>query len=198
MLHADHAQERIQWIYWSLMVLLAASMVSKVGAQAVFFRDVAAQAGIDFTYSQGDRSSLLVEDMGPGAAFVDYDNDGYLDVYLGKYYFANDFYANLGDGTFRQIRDLGLGDARDAKDVSWCDYDNDGDLDVFIADVDADLPSFCPSTGRRAHMYENTGNVSNLFVENTFPIHPSDLAARFDVATVDIYVDGWLDIFHCK
>ena len=82
MLHADHPQERIEWIYWSLMVLLAASIVSKVGAQAVFFRDVVAQAGIDFTYSQGDRSSLLVEDMGPGAAFVDYDNDGDLDLYL--------------------------------------------------------------------------------------------------------------------
>ena len=75
------------------------------------------------------------------------------------------------------------------------DIDNDGDLDCFIADVDADLPSFCPSTGRRAHFYENTGNLTELFVENSNPIPISNLAASFDVAAVDINLDGWLDIF---
>ena len=78
------------------------------------------------------------------------------------------------------------------------DLDKDGDLDCFIADVDADLPSFCPTTGRRAHLYENTGDVNNLFVENTFPIPADDLAASFDVAPIDINGDGWLDLFHCK
>jgi hypothetical protein len=74
------------------------------------------------------------------------------------------------------------------------DIDNDGDLDCFIADVDADLPSFCPGTGRRAHFYENTGNIGELFVEDSNPIPTSDLAASFDVAAIDINLDGWLDI----
>ena len=78
------------------------------------------------------------------------------------------------------------------------DLDNDGDLDVFIADVDADLPSFCPSTGRRAHMYENTGDIDELFVEDSYPIPTNQLAASFDVAPVDINGDGWIDLFHCK
>jgi hypothetical protein len=74
------------------------------------------------------------------------------------------------------------------------DIDNDNDLDCFIADVDADLPSFCPSTGRRAHFYENNGNLTDIFVENSFPIPTNELAATFDVAAVDLNQDGWLDI----
>ena len=75
------------------------------------------------------------------------------------------------------------------------DIDNDNDLDLFVADVDADLPSFCPSTGRRAHFYENVGGgPSGIFVEDSFPIPTTELAASFDVAAIDINGDGWLDI----
>ena len=79
----------------------------------------------DGTFTEVGRARGLIDLNRQGSvvsiAWGDYDNDGFLDVYLGKYYFANDFYANVGDGTFRQINDVGLGDPRDAKDVSWCD-----------------------------------------------------------------------------
>lgn len=81
---------------------------------------------------------------------------------------------------------------------SCFDLDNDGDLDCFVADVDADLPSFCPSTGRRSHLYENTGNVNELFVENTLPIPSSELSASFDIAPVDFNGDGYIDIFQAR
>jgi hypothetical protein len=81
---------------------------------------------------------------------------------------------------------------------SCFDLDNDGDLDCFVADVDADLPSFCPSTGRRSHLYENTGVISQLFVENTLPIPSSELSASFDIAPVDFNGDGYIDIFQAR
>ena len=94
----------------------------------------------DGTFTEVGRARGLIDLNRQGSvvsiAWGDYDNDGFLDVYLGKYYFANDFYANVGDGTFRQINDVGLGDPRDAKDVSWCDYDNDGDLDLYVVNRD--------------------------------------------------------------
>ena len=61
----------------------------------------------------------------------DYNGDGYLDIYIGKYYYDNSLYQNRGDGTFLQAIDLGVGDRRDADDVMWIDYDNDGDLDLY-------------------------------------------------------------------
>ena len=69
-------------------------------------------------------------------AWGDYDNDGFLDIYLGKYYFANDFYTNRRDGTFARVSDVGIADGRDAIDVSWFDYDNDGDLDLYLVNRD--------------------------------------------------------------
>ena len=77
---------------------------------------------------------------------------------------------------------------------STFDIDNDGDLDLFVPDVDADLPSFCPATGRRAHFYENTGQINNLFVEDHYPIPTNMLDATFDIAPIDIDGDGYLDI----
>ena len=76
------------------------------------------------------------------------------------------------------------------------DMDKDGRPDVIITDVDADLGPFCPSTGRRTHVYRNTyaGNPSGILVENTPPLPTASLAAWTDVAMVDINGDGYLDL----
>ena len=52
------------------------------GHPAVRFTNVARQAGIDFKHFHGARSTQLPEDMGSGAAWGDYDGDGYLDLYV--------------------------------------------------------------------------------------------------------------------
>jgi len=74
------------------------------------------------------------------------------------------------------------------------DLDNDGRLDVLIADVDADLPEFCPSTGRRMHIYRNTG-VTNAMLDEIGQIIPNaQLANTYDTAPIDLNGDGWLDL----
>ena len=80
------------------------------------------QAGIDVE-RRGSTTSV---------AWGDFNSDGWLDFYLGEYYYENELYQNAGNGTFDQRRDLGVNDRRDADDVSWADYDNDGDLDLYV------------------------------------------------------------------
>jgi hypothetical protein len=114
----------------------------------VTFTDVSAEAGIRFRHFDGHRTSQLPEDMGSGAAWGDFDNDGWLDLYVvnevGPLTAAAPddvarspahaaLYRNLGDGTFRDVsaeagvrlRGWGMG-------ASWADYDNDGRLDLFV------------------------------------------------------------------
>jgi hypothetical protein len=80
------------------------------------------------------RAGIDVERRGSttSVAWGDFDNDGWLDFYLGEYYYDNELYQNRGDRTFAQATDLGVNDRRDAAAVSWADYDNDGDLDLYV------------------------------------------------------------------
>jgi len=69
-------------------------------------------------------------------AWGDYDNDGLLDIYLGKFYYDNELYQNNRDDSglffFQPVTDLGIGDRRDTQGVNWVDYDSDGDLDLYV------------------------------------------------------------------
>jgi len=77
--------------------------------------------------------NLIKQGSVTSAGWGDYDGDGFLDLYLGKYYHDNELYHNEGDGTLSLILDLGTGDRRDTHGFSWVDYDSDGDLDLYVA-----------------------------------------------------------------
>ena len=64
------------------------------------------------------------------AAWRDFDTDGYLDLYIGKFYHANELYRNDA-GSLEPTSGLGAGDQRDTSGFTWADYDNDGDLDLY-------------------------------------------------------------------
>ncbi len=81
-----------------------------------------------------DRAGVAGGDAwGRGAAFIDIDSDGDLDLFLTNYDAPNQLYINQGDGTFNDdAKRRGL-DFTDASHTpAFCDYDRDGDLDVYI------------------------------------------------------------------
>src|SRR6476469_1062288 len=107
------------------------------------FTDVAAEAGLTHpsVYGGVDAKSYIVEVVGCGLAFLDYDNDGWLDVFVlsGTRLDAappeatNRLYRNNRDGTFTDVTEnAGLTRARWGSAVTVGDYDNDGFDDLFV------------------------------------------------------------------
>ncbi|MFQ5670040.1 MAG: FG-GAP-like repeat-containing protein [Acidobacteriota bacterium] len=109
------------------------------------FTDVTGEAGIKFRSFAGPRTSQLPEDMGAGAAWGDFDNDGDEDLALvsaggglgadPSTWAPSELYENLGDGTFRKapgfpdLHIIGMA-------AAWADYDADGWLDLVLTGYD--------------------------------------------------------------
>ncbi|MFQ5689258.1 MAG: FG-GAP-like repeat-containing protein [Gemmatimonadota bacterium] len=113
----------------------------------VTFQDVSEAAGIRFRHFSGRRSNQLPEDMGSGAAWGDYDGDGWLDLFvvnevgpltLGPAQAKSSparstLYHNEGDGRFTDVTEAVGIDLRGwGMAAAWTDYDNDGHPDLAI------------------------------------------------------------------
>ncbi len=109
----------------------------------VVFSDVTQAAGIDFLHESGQsKDKLIVETVGSGVAWLDYDNDGYLDLYFvngsriseNKLSPGNALFRNDGRGTFENVtRKAGVaGNGSYGMGVAVGDYDNDGWLDLYV------------------------------------------------------------------
>jgi enediyne biosynthesis protein E4 len=105
--------------------------------------DIAAEAGLraPVIYGGADRKTYIVETVGCGVAFIDYDNDGWLDIFIlgGKRFdeptpeSTNRLYRNNRDGTFTDVTEkAGLHKLGWASSVCVGDYDNDGFDDLFV------------------------------------------------------------------
>lgn len=111
-----------------------------------YFQEVAHASGIDFVHQaptldhQLDHIMPQVAAMGAGASIVDFDRDGWQDIYLtnsgeGS---KNCLYRNQGDGTFKDVAgELGIADLNQvgtgvSMGAVWGDYDNDGYEDLFL------------------------------------------------------------------
>ncbi|MDE2740077.1 MAG: CRTAC1 family protein [Gemmatimonadota bacterium] len=138
---------RFQVPVWGLALAsaLCACAPKDPPAPPVHFADASAAAGIDFVHYNGFSGEYYyVETFGAGAAFLDYDGDGRLDLYLanGTYLTGhppdqppvNRLYRNAGAGTFADVTaHSGSADPGYGFGVAAADYDADGDPDLFVA-----------------------------------------------------------------
>ncbi len=134
------------------------------------FHDVSGQAGITH---QGEESAAI---------FADYDNDGYLDLYIVRKG-RNILYKNDGKGSFRDVtQESGTGDNKPGNKALFFDYDHDGDLDLYLLRPGTNL------------LYRN--NADGTFTDVTAA---SGLGGgksnSLDAAFADFDDDGDIDLF---
>jgi hypothetical protein len=117
-----------------------------VDSGPVIFKDVAKEAGLSgWVHKMGvPEKNFIVETNGSGVALIDYDNDGWLDIYLvnGSTFDALDgkeppphaaLFHNNHDGTFTDVAaKAGVTNDRWGFGVSVADYDNDGWPDIYV------------------------------------------------------------------
>jgi len=164
----------------------------------VVFTDVTREAGIAFAQSFGDtRFSNLVEALGSGVAWLDYDQDGRLDLYFATAKFTkgisegeapkerplNRLYRNRGDGTFEDVTlKAGVGcEGCFSAGVSVADYDNDGRPDIYVDNVGPNV------------LFHNRGDGTFEDVTAKAGVgHPGCSVAS---VWVDVDRDGLLDLY---
>jgi len=133
---------------------------------------------------------------GMGAAWCDYDNDGYQDLYVlnfDNYDFdppentPSILYKNNGDESFTRVTDsAGVTNAMGGFGVAWGDYNNDGFMDIFIANLKDIYPS------AKNVLFRNTGDGTFTDVTDSAGVGDDDEST--EVTWVDYDNDGDLDL----
>jgi hypothetical protein len=184
---------------WGLVLTLgwATGLVGQTaantsGPSAITFRDVTQKAGIHFVHNNGAYGKkYLPETMGPGVAFIDYDNDGWPDIFIvngmdwpghGGKHSTPRLYHNNHDGTFTDVtHKAGLDVELFGMGVAVGDYDNDGYDDLFVTAMG------------QSRLFRNNGN--GTFTDVT---QKAGLAGPKEFSTsaawVDYDKDGKLDL----
>lgn len=142
------------------------------------------------------------------ATFVDFDNDGRPDLYVGVAHGPNRLFRNNGDGTFADVTERsGLGDEGRTMSTAWSDYDGDGYLDVFVANYPDEPVTFdahsTPQMNTRTvmqlphptnHLFHNNGDGTFTDVS-----HLLDISATwgfgFSAVWFDYNRDGRPDLY---
>ena len=135
------------------------------------------------------------------ASWADYDNDGFIDLYVGRYldprevipttFYArngepNQLYHNNGDGTFTNVTEqAGVGEVGLCLGSVWGDYDDDGDVDLYVVN------DFGRST-----LYRN--NADGTFTDVTVQSNTLAYGAGMNASFADYDNDGRLDIYNTQ
>ena len=151
---------------------------------SIHFTDVTDIAGIRFTHANGATGEFhLPETLGAGGAFLDYNNDGYLDLYLVNSAVPSMLFRNKGDGTFTDVTESAKVDNQGSygHGVACGDYDNDGYVDIYITNFGAN------------RLYHNDGD--GTFTDVTAQAGVGDTRWSSSATFFDYDNDGYLDLY---
>ena len=150
----------------------------------IYFTDVTESAGIHFKHTDGATGEFhLPETLGAGGAFLDYDDDGDLDLYLVNSAAPSVLYRNNGDGTFIDVTATAGVSNRGSygHGVACGDYDNDGYVDIYVTNF---------GTNR---LYHNNGD--GTFTDVTPKSGTGDARWSSSATFFDYNSDGTLDLY---
>ena len=181
--------------FLSLLLLLISSPSS---ADPIKFTSVTKEAGIHFKHYDGGRGQrYFIEPLGAGAAFLDYNNDEFQDIYLVNGADLppfieersgrgepprNALYRNNGDGTFTDVAiAAGVADTGYGMGCAVGDYDNDGFPDLYVTNFGANV------------FFRNNGD--GTFTDVTTQTGTGDTRWGTSCAFVDYDNNGFLDLY---
>jgi hypothetical protein len=184
-----------------MVPIVLALLVGAAPPSGPRFVNVAAEAGLDaVVHGGGAIKDHLLESVGCGLAWVDFDGDGWLDLYLVNGWELDEdpsgvrtrgrnvLYRNLGTGRFQDVTEqAGVGDDGWGCGVCAGDYDNDGHVDLYVT-------NFGPN-----RLYRNRGDGSFQETAGTAGVDDAGWgggAAFFDAdgdGDLDLYVANYVD-----
>jgi len=192
------------FIVWIIMTICLtclfakgdSTQTAKEDSRRIEFVDITGSAGIKWglrTLAPGTR--YLIETMGGGGGFIDYNGDGRLDIYLVCYSqtpqsdhqvgLKDVLYRNNGDGTFTDVTEsVGISNSMVGMGLAVGDYNNDGWPDFYITGYNA------------SKLYLNTGKGS--FTDVTGRAGVGNKQWGTSAAFFDYDNDGYLDLFVCN
>ncbi|MBD5778078.1 VCBS repeat-containing protein [Pelagicoccus sp. NFK12] len=150
----------------------------------------------DFRFEDVTEAAGLVDASGAwkqGAAFVDVNNDGFLDLHVCRSRAANLLYLNRGDGRFEEVgQERGLAVVDGSGMACFADYDRDGWLDMYLQTNLMD--SVASPDGQRDRLFRNEGH--GYFREVTEEAGILGTLTQGHSATWwDFDEDGWQDLY---
>lgn len=184
--------------FLSILSLIILNTIYCTAQQTPYFTDVTFEAGITFKHVNGKSDHKhIIETMGSGVVFFDYDGDDDADLYFvnsgtipdkdipdthTNNHFGNVLYRNDGNGRFTDVtEESGTGDTGYGMAASAADIDNDGDSDLYVANYGQDS------------LYQNNGDGTFTDITKTSGIDNT----QWSIAAIylDYDLDGDLDIF---